>query len=97
MTVSPSPAPPFLTDADVAVLNAARLVLDTVQVRAMAYEPDLAQHVYMSRGRLAEAAHVAERDLFGLLNLANASGLVPLTYPQLHNRPDPADADAVEA
>lgn len=97
MTVTPSPAPPLLTDADVAALNAARAVLRTVQARTTAYAPDLAPFVYTNRGRLAEAAHVAERDLFSLLNLANASGLVPLAYPQLHNCPDPADADAVES
>jgi hypothetical protein len=97
MTVTPSPAPPLLTDAEIVALNAARDVLECLEAQATAYAPDLPQHVYTNRGRLAEAARSAGRDLFELLNLANASRLVPLTYQQMHNRPDPADADAVES
>jgi len=83
-----------LHDHEVAALNAARTVLENVERRATKHEPGLSAGDAMSRGRLAEAAKTAEHDVFGVLNIYTSHGFGSLTYPQVHNRPEPVEVTA---
>jgi hypothetical protein len=72
------------TLADVAVINVAEAALR-------------ANHGYADNadeGHLAEAITAAADALFRVKNIANARGVLPLTYEQLHRTPDPAGHDA---
>jgi hypothetical protein len=68
------------TDADVSVINIAQATLRANRGHAESAD----------EGRLAQAISVAADALFDVLNVANAHGVKPLTYEQLHGRPDPA-------
>jgi hypothetical protein len=77
----------LLTDAEVSVLNAARLVLAGIGKRAES-PSDGGSVSDMSRGRIAEVADRAGAGIFHLLNTASAYGSCNLTYEQLHMRTD---------
>lgn len=78
----------LLTDSEVAVLNAARVVLAGLERRANDYtfkpEQDDRTWELIRRGRLAETAGAAGDALFHVLNTASSSDLATLTHEQLH-------------
>jgi len=69
----------IITDADIAVLNAARSILDRVQQ----------EHGFAAQAgivRAATYAEAAEHALFKFINVTHAYTHRALTYEQLHNR-----------
>jgi hypothetical protein len=81
----------LLTDAEVSVLNAARMVLAGIEKRALDFSgtSDQKPHEHLARGRLAEACDRAGGGIFNALNVAQSFCHVDLTHEQLHMRPDP--------
>ena len=84
---------PYLTDAQVAVINLARLTLKEVAENARG-DDDQPSHRNVWIGELRHAAVNAENALFDVLNQANASNLASLTYEQLHMHPAPEPVEA---
>ena len=83
----------YLSDGEVAVLNAARTVLKGIASRAgtppaeqLPYEVEVSA---LHRGEFRHAVTTAEHAIFDALNHANASRLAVLSSEQLFNRPDP--------
>lgn len=83
---------PLLTDGQVAILNAARTILDRLETEAATagwaatreHDDTPYGHDY---GRLAQAASAASTALFMVLNVTNAHRIRRLSDAQLHNHP----------
>jgi hypothetical protein len=84
-----SDTPNIISDAEIAVLNAARAILERIAN----------EHGFTSKSGLVRAAthaEVAENALFKFLNVTNAFTGREMTYEQLHNRPRPPIEDVPE-
>jgi hypothetical protein len=87
-TVEPDELVPLLTEDEVAILNAARVVLRDTQRRTTQYERlrDCDARQGADLGAARALADVSEDSLFRVLNWLNACGVLPLTDQQLHIR-----------
>lgn len=82
---------PLITTSDVAVLNAARLILTRVSTDAMRVSFEIENGFKAAGvGRFAHAADAAEHLIFDALSTAKHYADQELTETQLHNRePEP--------